>query len=306
MNRSPSTTGRTVRDSTRRGVLSIAMWVFGLSVSMLLVGLWGRSVVVDRQTVADATRVVVDADLARERIRGWITGAVTASQDLDSGQVNEAVDAVSDRPEVAAAIDDAVEAFVGALFATGDERVVIDAERLVAPIVPVVVEQLERQQLPVDAEALAAALNDASAIELGTDGLAGVAAAVQDARALVTRVVVLALLVMVASGGLAVALAEERFAMVRTLSIRVLLSALSFAVLFRLGAWALDPHGGRSPIASGGSVVLGSNGHVFLAMAALAALIGTIGAALAWRRRRPLPFVPIESEADDTAELVPA
>jgi hypothetical protein len=83
------------------------------------------------------------------------------------------------------------------------------------------------------------------------------------------------------------------------------ISALTYALMFRVASWALDPSKGRSPVLSGGSVVLGSNGHVFMIMAGVAALVGTWGGWVAWRRtrlRRSDTVTPLAD--DDTRELV--
>lgn len=52
----------------------------------------------------------------------------------------------------------------------------------------------------------------------------------------------------VASGVAAVWLSDDRQKMVKDLVIRIAISAFGFAVMFRLGAWILDPGGGRSPV----------------------------------------------------------
>jgi hypothetical protein len=200
-----------------------------------------------------------------------------------------------------------VEQFVAALFAPEGGSTVVDIQEAVTPVLPVVVAELSAESVAVDEELLVAALGDASEIEFDTGGVAGVAAVVRDAKALVSRVVLFALASMVLSATAAVALAERRYAMVRTLSSRVLLSALSFAVLFKVGSWALDPERGGTPVASGGSIILASNGHTFIVIAVIAAAVGIAGGWVAWKRQRARLEAPIaESDLsdDDTKELV--
>jgi|GEM_PF-835948 len=270
---------------TRRGALSIAMWVFGLSTTLLLVGLWGRAVTVDQSTVAASAQAVVDADVAQDRIYEWLEGAIAGTEEIGSEQAALLIDTWKERPEFDEAIDNIIGSFVGALFAAPGSEPAVDIREAVAPAVPVILEELANQNLPVDESTVVAALDDASAIQLDTGGAGNVAAVVQEARTMLSRVVVLSLVMMVISGIAALILAEENYAMLRTLAIRVALSAVSFAVLFRLGSWALDPDGGRSPIAAGGSIVLGSNGHIFLVIAIIATMVGAVGAWVAWNRK---------------------
>ena len=110
-----------------------------------------------------------------------------------------------------------------------------------------------------------------------------------EARTFLTWIVLLAAAALTVLGGLAIALAEHRYGMVRTLSTRVVISALTYALLFRVAAWALDPQRGRSPVLGGGSVVLGSNGHIFLIAGAIAAVVAVWGGLVAYRRRAARP-----------------
>jgi len=261
------------------------MWVFGLSTTLLLVGLWGRAVTVDQSTVAASAQAVVDADVAQDRIYEWLEGAIAGTEEIGSEQAALLIDTWKERPEFDEAIDNIIGSFVGALFAAPGSEPAVDIREAVAPAVPVILEELANQNLPVDESTVVAALDDASAIQLDTGGAGNVAAVVQEARTMLSRVVVLSLVMMVISGIAALILAEENYAMLRTLAIRVALSAVSFAVLFRLGSWALDPDGGRSPIAAGGSIVLGSNGHIFLVIAIIATMVGAVGAWVAWNRK---------------------
>lgn len=60
---------------------------------------------------------------------------------------------------------------------------------------------------------------------------------------------------------------------------------IPFAILLRFSAWALDPGGGRSPLAAGGAILLSSSGHVLVLAAMIAvgvAFFATVGA----RRQR--------------------
>jgi hypothetical protein len=282
------------------------MWVFGLSTTLLLVGLWGRAVTVDESTISESVKAVVDAEVAQDRIYDWIGDAIADTQELGNDQASAVISHLRSRAEVRVAIDVIIERFVAALFAPEGESILVDIEGAIAPVVPVVVDALSAQNVAVDEGLLVAALGDTSSIELDTGEAAGVAAVVRDAKALVSRVVFFALVSMMLSGVAAVSLAERRYAMVRTLSVRVLLSAISFAVLFRLGAWALDPGRGGTAVANGGSIILGSNLHVFAVIAIVASVFGAAGGWVAWlRQQRRADAVGLETALsdDDTKEL---
>ena len=195
-----------LRASTRRGTLSVVMWVFGLSTTLLLVGLWGRAVVVDETTIAESARVVVDAEVAQDRIYDWIGDAISETQNVGNDQASAVIALLRDRPEVSAAIDVIVDEFVAALFAPEGGSTVVDIQEAIAPVLPVVVDELSAQNVAVDEGLLFTALEDASAIEFDTGDAAGVAAVVRDAQALVSRVVAFALLTMMLSGASAIAL----------------------------------------------------------------------------------------------------
>ena len=310
MHRHQSTVPTRPLSSARRGALSIAMWVFGLSTTLLLLGLWGRAVTIDQVTVEESAQAVVDADVAQDRIYDWIEAAIVQSSDAGSADASVLVESWRNRPEFNAAIDNIIGDFVGALFAEPGSTAVIDIGDAIAPALPVILDDLAEQSVPVEESVLVEALDDASVLELDTGGAATVSTIVEEARGILTRVVLVAFLMMALSAIAALILADENYAMLRTLAVRVTLSAISFAILFRLSAWALDPSGGRSPIAAGGSIVLGSNGYVFLVIAGVAAAIGAVGAWVAWQRRRPafvaspMPVEPTVAE-DDTRELAP-
>ena len=247
--------------------------------------------VISRQSVRDA--VSANPDIGQ--------------QNVGSDEANAVVARLRNRPEIEAAIDVIVEQFVVALFEPDGGSTVVDIQEAVIPVLPVVVAELSAESVAVDEGLLVAALGNASEIEFDTGGITGVAAVVRDAKALVSRVVLVAFVSMILSATAAVALAERRYAMVRTLSSRVLLSALSFAVLFQLGSWALDPERGGTPVASGGSVILGSNGHIFLVIAVIAAATGIAGGWVAWTRQRTRlasPLAESEGSDDDTRELI--
>jgi hypothetical protein len=139
-------------------------------------------------------------------------------------------------------------------------------------------------------------------IELDTGEAASVANVVGDARALLTNVVLLAAAALLISAGAAIGLADKRYAMLRTLSLRFVLSAMSYAIVFRTASWALDPSRGRSPVLGGGSVLLGSNNEVFLIPAVVATGLAGFGGFVAWRRKQARRVD--ETSDDDTRELI--
>ena len=283
----------------------MVLWAFGFATSMLLVGMWGRTVTVDATTVEQAARTIVDAELATERIEAWLERGLGTAMAADANQVAEVAQRVSDRPEFDAAVDAIIADFVSGLFADPGEDPVVAIDDALAPLLPVVVDEARARNIPVESEPIEQMLETASTIPLDTGEAASVASVVRDARTLLTWVVVVAAAGLLVTGAMAVALSETRYAMVRSLATRVVISALTYALFFRAAAWALDPQRGRSPVLGGGSVVLASNGHIFVISGILAAVIALWGGTVAFRRARRVADLPsAPASDDDTRELV--
>lgn len=283
----------------------MVLWAFGLATTLLLVGLWGRAVALDTSTVQEAARSAVDAEIVGDRVYSWIEEGVASSADIDPATTEKVISGLRDHPEVEAAVAGVVSEFIGALLAAEGQPMSIELTESLAPVVPLVAAQLAANEVPIDEAVLSMALEDAEEIGLATGEMATAARIVDDARSLLSLVVVLAGLTLMATGAMAVWLSGNRLAMVRSLAIRLALSALSFAVLFRVGSWALDPAGGGTSIARSGSVLLGSNANVFLRVAiAAAAVAGAMGWVL-WRRSVRVDRKALGRESDaDTRELI--
>jgi hypothetical protein len=176
-----------------------------------------------------------------------------------------------------------------------------------APLVPEVVTGLSNQGIDVPADSVEATVDALDPVALDTGEAISVGVVTEQARALLTLGVLVAFGMLMLFGSIAIAIAEDRWPMVRGLAGRIAFSALSFAVLFRFGGWVLDPDRGGSPLRRSGAILVASNLHVFVIIGGVAALI----AAAIWIVRRPLRArldVPITHEqiTDDTStqELV--
>ncbi|MFV1999404.1 MAG: hypothetical protein ACC654_03470 [Acidimicrobiia bacterium] len=287
----------------RRGALSIVLWAFSLSTSLFLLGTWGRTVAVDTATIQETTATIIDAGVAKERIDSWLEDGLAIVANTDSDTAHAVAEAIRSRPEYAAAVDAIVGQFIDGLFSPDGEDSVVDIRSAAAPLIPLVLAEFNERDVALDASQVEVVLDAADSLELDTPEAATVAAVVRNARVFLTQVIVVALAAMLTFGVVAVYLADRRFVMVRSLGMRVLIAAASYALILRIASWALDPQQGRSSIAGGGSVLLGSNSQVFLILGSIAALVTAIAGAIAWRRKQATPR-PVVAEDDDTKELV--
>jgi hypothetical protein len=251
-------------------------------------------------------RAVIDAEAATDRISTWIAEGVASSSHIDAVTAEKLVIDLREHPEIEAAVGSVIDQFVTALFTPEGEVATVELADSLDPLVPLVVVGLAAHDVTVDEPMLAAALENTETIDLETGDAATIVGVVEDARSLLSLIVAFAGATLLLTGSSAVWLSEDSPAMVRKLATRILMSALSFAVLFRVGSWALDPKRGGSPVAGGGSILLGSNGIVFILVAAVA---GSIAGGAVWLVRRRTDRLENEqthvarSEAD-TGELV--
>jgi hypothetical protein len=281
------------------------LWAFGLAATLLLVGLWGRAVTHDQATVQESARSVVDAEIASDRIYSWLEDGVASSTDIDPLTTERVISGLRGHPEVEGAVGALVGQFVDALFSEGGGDPQVELADTLAPVIPLVVSGFAAYDVPIDEALVSAALVEAESIDLGSGEMADVARVVDSARALLSLIVVLSAVILAVTGSIAVWLSDDNLAMVRTLATRVVLSALSFAVLFRVGSWALDPNGGGSPVARGGSILLGSNSDIFFVVAFAGAAVASGVGWFVWRRRRlTRRSLPLSEADSDTRELV--
>lgn len=291
----------------RRLALPWVLWLFGLSTTLLLVGLWGRAVTMDQPTIAQSTEAALSADLVTDRVWDWIGEGLSVTEGIGPVQADRALDEVRDRPEALGAVNDLVDQVVEALVAPPGTESTIDVASALAPLVPEVISGLAAQGVSVPAESVEATVDALDPVALDTGEAISVGVVTEQARGLLTLGVLAAAGMLLVSGLMAVALSEDRWPMVRGLATRIAFSAASFAMLFRFGGWVLDPDGGGSPLRRSGAVIVASNLHVFVFIGCGAAVI----AAAIWIARRPLrrrisPPVAREPVSDDTStqELV--
>ncbi len=298
MNHQTNSTPRPNRlPAVRRITLPWALWVFGLSTTLLLVGLWGRAVTVDDDTIARSTEAALSADLVTERVYDWIGSGLAATTGITEAESEQVLEEVRAHPAAAGAIDDLIDGVVRALIAPPGAETSIDVAAALTPLVPEVVSELEAQGIDVPPGAVETAVEDLDPVTLDTGEAVSVGVVTDQASAILTRGVVIAAVMLTVAGVWAVLLSEDRWPMVRSLATRVSFSALSFAALFRIGGWVLDPDGGRSPLRRSGSILVRSNLDVFLIVAGLAAAV----AAAIWLIRR----TPPQESGVDNGTIVP-
>lgn len=273
--------------AARRTSLSVVLWAFGLATTLFLIGMWGRSVSADHSALEEAFHAVAQADAASDRIHEWIAEALAAgaaASDTDSARIAAVV---AQAGETEAAVDGVVSALVDAALDVPGSNPRLDVRRALDPLSPVIAAQLAPgNDATVEAE-VAAALDRVAEIVGASDGRMEIASAAADARGVLSRVAVFSATSMLLAGAAAVALADDRMRMARSLALKLAVSGFTFSVVLRLGAWAVDPRGGRAPIAAGSAVLLRSNGGVLLAIAGFGlAAVAALSAALVLRVRR--------------------
>lgn len=286
----------------RRVTLPWVLWVFGLSTTLLLVGIWGRVVTVDQDTITRSTEAALSADLVTERVWDWIGEGLAATDGIGSADADRLLTDLKDRPEATGAVDALIDQVVAALVAPPGSEATVDVASALAPLVPEVVDGLAVQGVDVPAGAVEATMDSLDPVALDTGEAVSVGVVTEEANDVLTLGVLVAAGMLLLFGSIAVVISEERWPMVRGLATRIAFSALSFAVLFRFGGWVLDPDGGRSPLRRSGAIIVASNLHVFVIIGGLAALV----AAAIWiipRPQRAISTAPAIHEriSDDTS-----
>ncbi|GIU91792.1 MAG: hypothetical protein KatS3mg011_0698 [Acidimicrobiia bacterium] len=262
---------------SRRHVVGVVSWLFGLATTVTLISTWGRAVSADPAALVDVARPLATATVVVDRFEDLAAQAVASGLGLDPATSRALVDGAFEEVDADGILAGLLSDMVMA--AASSERTVIDLGARLIPLAETITRRLAEAGIPVERTTVEASLRslDPVVVEGGSVGSDS-----QAARGF-TVASLLGLLGMLVTGGTLIAMSDRKVAEARALLSRVALSAFTFAVLLRLGSWLSDPRGGRTPVRSALSTLLAQKTWVPLLVGALALSIsGTWG----WLRRR--------------------
>jgi hypothetical protein len=234
--------------STRRVLLAAVLWMYGISISVTLVSLWGRAVVADQSLLAAGAGDAAGSDLVSQRIESWLVGELNDVPGVERPVAEQAASAVVADPDLTSTMDRLVGQIVLAAAAPVGRPATVDVAGALQPAVPTITRALSGAGMSVSDSQVASVVGNLDPLvvrEPDSPPIVGRGSRAASALSLATALGVAAA---AATGVAAVRLSEDRRKMVKDLLIRIAISALGFAVMFRLGAWILDPGAGRSPV----------------------------------------------------------
>lgn len=247
-------------------------WAFGMSVSILLLSLWGRAVVVDTDTLADSLSPLAGAGVVTDFVGDWMADEMVDAG-ADPAMVEPAVDHYLQSSEVGNTLDQLVEETVHAAASSDPAGATIDMAALFRPSVPDTAAGLSAMGFGVTEGQVADVVEQFDPLVIRQPGAEAIVGPNSQTAARLGTAALLAVLALIGFGLGYVAISEDRVGAIRSLATRVAVGALSFAVFLRVGSWVLDPDRGRAPVQETVSVLARSKWLVPLEVAVVAGVI---------------------------------
>ncbi|MFZ0014542.1 MAG: hypothetical protein WAL25_10565 [Acidimicrobiia bacterium] len=269
-------------------------WLFGISLSVLFVSLWGRAVVVDTDALADSIAPLAHTETVVDFVAGWM-GDEMVESGVAPALVEPAVGYFLGSSALGQTVDEFAEEVVDAAASTDPAGSSIDMRALIAPAVPEVTLGLAGLGYDVSDDRVRAVVESLDPLVIRTPGSSPLLGPASQTAARLGIASLLASVALLVFGAVFVRLSDDRIGAVRSLLNRVAVGGLSFAVLLRLGSWVIDPSGGRAPVQEALSNLAGSKWMVPLQLGLTAAAMGA--AIFVWRRLRPGEATPSRDEA---------
>jgi len=250
----------------------VLSWAFGLATTILLVSIWGRSIVVSPATMSAAGADLATAGVVVSQIETLVSDAVSESLGIDRKTAARLTDNVMVETHASEAITAMIEDVIVAATARNPEEATIDVAAHLRPVAREVAESAQEMGYDIDEAAIANAISSLDPIVIRRAGEPpalgpgspvarsfGVATLISGAGMLVTGAALLGL-----SGWSRKAL--------RSLLARIAISGFTFSVFLQVSGWVVDPAGGRAPVRSALAELLLANAWVGLAVGALPAV----------------------------------
>ena len=258
--------------SVRNSAHSALGWAFGISLSVLFVSLWGRAVVIDTDTLGESLAPLGSSDLVADYVTDWMSDEL-----VGSGVPVEVVDPVVDRfvesAVVGSAVDRLVAEVVGAAASPDPAGSSVDVRSLLAPTVPEVADGLADLGYGFTRNQVHEVVEDLDPLVIRQPGQSAFVGPNSPTATRLGIASLIAAISLAVFGSAYVRLSQDRILAVRSLLNRVAVGGLSFAVLLRLGAWVVDPTGGRAPVPETLANLAASKWWLPLQVAAVAAAV---------------------------------
>lgn len=247
-------------------------WAFGMSVSILLLSLWGRAVVVDTDTLADSLSPLAGSGVVTDFVGDWMADEMVDAG-ADPAMVEPAVDHYLQSSEVGNTLDQLVEETVHAAASSDPAGATIDMAALFRPSVPDTAAGLSAMGFGVTEGQVADVVEQFDPLVIRQPGAEAIVGPNSQTAARLGTAALLAVIALIGFGLGYVAISDDRVGAIRSLATRVAVGALSFAVFLRVGSWVLDPDRGRAPVQETVSVLARSKWLVPLEVAVVAGVI---------------------------------
>ncbi|MDF2730203.1 MAG: hypothetical protein K0T01_1990 [Acidimicrobiia bacterium] len=220
--------------------------MFGLASTVLLVGIWGRAVVVDTNELADTLSPLAAGDMVSDRLATWLESELV-NAGVDGVGASVAADQVLAHPSVGPVLEELVAEGVEAAASGDPNGGTVDVAAILLPASGQITTGLNEAGVPVTNEQVEAALARLDPLVIRDASDQPFVGASSPLAANLGTAAMLGALLMLFAGTAYIVMSIDRMRAFRALLTRFALGALSFAVLLRLGSWLVDPEGGRAP-----------------------------------------------------------
>jgi len=280
------------RNRSRRFAIGVAGWVFGLASTVLLVGIWGRAVVVDTNELADTLSPLAAGDMVSDRLATWLEAELVTAG-VDGAGASVVADQVLGHPSVGPVLEQLVAEGVEAAASGDPSGGSVDVAAVLLPASGQITTGLNEAGVPVNAEQVEAALSQLDPLVIRDPADQPFVGASSPLAVNLGTAAMLGSLLMLFAGTAYIVMSMDRMRALRTLMTRFALGALSFAVLLRIGSWLVDPDGGRAPFRESFALLANSKWMVPLTIGLVA-----MATAIVFRvfRRRVRPAATSRSE----------
>jgi hypothetical protein len=200
--------------SARSFSRATVLWMFGIFTTLLLLGLWGRSVSTDELTLQESTEAVMASDLIHQRMTDWLTDGASSAGGLGPEKATIVVHDITSSEEFDVAIEALVDATVAASLAPPDQASSVDVMPALETLRPAIDRAASDAGVPFDSASVIAGLEDST---LASGNVQVLTNGVSEARTLLSRVVAVGLIGLLATGAVAIHTSTDRVGEIRSL-----------------------------------------------------------------------------------------